>query len=219
MNSIHDMGGMQGFGPVVREEDEPPFHEPWEGRVLAMSRAMIYSRAWNLDMFRHVQERMPASFYTRASYYERWSRAVRDKALENGIVTQAELEQGHAAGPVSAGPERVLTSQNVGSIFAMPRFDREQTRDPAFSVGDSVRTVNRHPAGHTRLPRYARGRVGKVQAVRGFHVFPDAAAAGGSEDPQWLYTVTFDGREIWGPEADPSLIVSIDAFEPYLQAV
>ncbi|MEZ5657046.1 MAG: nitrile hydratase subunit beta [Burkholderiaceae bacterium] len=215
MNSIHDLGGMHGFGPVLREEGEPVFHAPWEGRVLAISRAMIYSRAWNLDMFRHAQERLPATTYLKVSYYHRWMLGIRNAALERGLLSQAELEAGHALADGPA-PERALTAETVGGLFAMPRFDRQAPREPRFAVGDAVRTVNHHPAGHTRLPRFARGRGGVIEAVRGCHVFPDAAAAGTGDDPQWLYSVTFEGREIWGPDADPTLSVSIDAFEPYL---
>ena len=216
MNSIHDMGGMHGFGPVQIEQNEPPFHEPWEGRVMAISRAMLYSRAWNLDMFRHAQERLPATTYLSVSYYHRWMLAIRNNALERGIVTEAELESGHSSGP-GVAPQRALNRDSVQRSFVLGQFHREVQREPGFAVGDAVRTANQHPTGHTRLPRYARGRTGRVEAVRGFHVFPDSAAHG-SEDPQWLYTVTFDSREIWGADADPTMVVSIDAFEPYLMA-
>jgi len=95
-------------------------------------------------------------------------------------------------------------------------FDRPAPGPARFKAGDRVRTKNINPPTHTRLPRYARGKLGTVEAVRGCHVFPDTAAVGAGDNPQWLYAVVFSGRELWGEEADPSIKVSIEAFEPYL---
>ncbi|MFO1321463.1 MAG: nitrile hydratase subunit beta [Burkholderiales bacterium] len=218
MNGVHDMGGMQGFGPVVPEVDEPYFHEPWEGRVFALSRAILYTRAWNLDMFRDSQERLPARVYLSVSYYHRWLLGLTQSAVEKGFVTADELETGHASG--AAKPvQRTLTMETVAVSFIRPPFGRAPAREARFRPGDRVRTLNAHPQGHTRLPRYARGKVGTVEAIHGCHVYPDAVVAGRGEDPQWLYTVAFPGREIWGPDADPTLDLSIEAFEPYLEPV
>jgi nitrile hydratase len=96
--------------------------------------------------------------------------------------------------------------------------NREPVRPARFAAGDRVCTRNLNPAGHTRLPRYARGKVGVVERVHGFHVFPDVNSTGTGEDPQWLYAVAFDGVELWGPDGDPTSSVCIDAFEPYLDA-
>lgn len=218
MNGVHDMGGMQGFGPVTVELDEPAFHEPWEGRVLALSRAILYSRAWNLDMFRDSQERLPARVYLSVSYYHRWLLGLTQSALEKGFVTQDELAAGHASGP-GKPVQRTLTQNDVSAGFIRPPFGRPPTREARFKPGDRVRTRNLHSPGHTRLPRYARDKDGIVEAVRGCHVYPDAVVAGRGEDPQWLYTVAFPGRELWGPDADATLTVSIEAFEPYLDAL
>ena len=79
-----------------------------------------------------------------------------------------------------------------------------------------MRTKNIHPKTHTRLPRYARGKVGVVEMCHGCHMSPDSVATDQGDNPQWLYTVVFDSRELWGPDADPTLKISIDAFEPYL---
>ena len=73
-----------------------------------------------------------------------------------------------------------------------------------------------NPSGHTRLPRYARGKRGCIEAVRGVFVFPDTHAHGQGEQPCWLYTVRFAARELWGEAADAAASVTIDAFEPYL---
>lgn len=218
MNGVHDLGGMQGFGPVLAERNEPPFHEPWEGRVLALTRALLFTRTWSIDVFRHSQERQPAQVYLTVSYYHRWLLGITLSALENGLVEQDELEAGHALHP--ARPvERTLTLADVPTVCIRPPFGRTAARPARFAPSDRVRTVNIHPAGHTRLPRYARDKEGRIEAIRGCHVFPDAKVAGRGEDPQWLYTVVFGARELWGEQADASSTVSIEAFEPYLEAV
>jgi len=217
MNGIHDMGGMHGFGKVAAEANEPIFHDRWEGRVLGLQRSLLYTRAWNIDVFRDAQERLPASVYLGASYYERWLLALTHSALDKGLVSRDELDAGKALRP---GPavERVMRGSDAKAGFIRAPFARPVTHEARFKPGDAVRTINEHPEGHTRLPRYARDKVGTVTAVRGFHVYPDAAAAGKGEDPQWLYTVEFNGKTLWGDDADPALVVSVEAFEPYLEA-
>lgn len=218
MNGVHDLGGMQGFGPVVDEPGEPPFHEPWEGRVLALARTILFTRAWNLDAFRYAQERQPARVYLSVSYYHRWLLGLTKSALEHGLVTQAELDAGHAQGP--ARPvQRTMGMADLESAKIRGPFGRTPTSEARFQVGDIVRTTNIHPIGHTRLPRYARDKAGRVEAVHGCHAYPDGILDGDSNAAAWLYTVVFDARELWGPDADPTLAVSIEAFEPYLEAV
>jgi nitrile hydratase len=218
MNGVHDMGGMHGFGKVVPERDEPVFHADWEGRVLALTRAVLFTRAWNIDVFRYSQERLPPQVYLSVSYYHRWLLGITESALERGLVELDELEAGHALHP--ARPvERTMKPSDVQAAFMRAPFGRTPPREARFEPGDPVRTKNINPPGHTRLPRYARGKEGKVQAIHGCHVFPDSKVAGKGDDPQWLYTVVFTGRELWGEQADPSLSVSIEAFEPYLEAV
>jgi nitrile hydratase subunit beta len=218
MNSVHDMGGMHGFGKVIAEADEPPFHHPWEGRVLALMRAILYTRAWNIDWFRYAQEKLPGGVYLSLSYYHRWLLALTGSAVEKALVSQAELDAGHASG-VTVSPQRALTRETVDVVFRRPAFGRASAHRARFNPGDRVRTRNMHPTGHTRLPRYARDKVGVVERVHGCHVYPDAVVAGKGEDPQWLYTVAIPGQELWGPESDPDLVVSIEAFEPYLDPV
>ncbi len=218
MNGIHDMGGMHGFGTVKVEQDEPVFHDRWEGRVLGIQRALLYSRAWNIDVFRDSQERLPASVYLSVSYYHRWLLALTQSALDKGLVSGDELAAGHACRP---GPavERTMGPDEAKAGFIRAPFGRPMTRAARFKPGERVRTINEHPCGHTRLPRYARDKTGIVTALHGVHVYADAAAAGQGEDPQWLYTVEFTGTELWGRGADPALVVSIEAFEPYLEAI
>jgi nitrile hydratase subunit beta len=210
------MGGMDGFGTVVAEEGEPVFHAAWEGRVLAMTRAMGAARAWNIDMARFAMERLSPAAYLTASYYERWLLGLEANLVEHGVVGADELAAGRSLreGPVPAG--RLVVEQADGPP-GRGSYERPAVRPASFSVGDRVRARNLHPAGHTRLPRYVRGRAGTVVLVHGCHVFPDHSVLG-HEDPQWLYTVRFEGHELWGPDADPHLAVSVDAFEPYLEA-
>ena len=216
MNGVHDMGGMHGFGPVEPEPNEPPFHEAWEGRVLAMQRAMRYTRTFNIDMSRAAQERLPARVYLSVSYYHRWALGLESNAVEHGLIDADEVVAGHALRP--GKPVTRMTKDDLAGAFSRGSFFRPTDAQPRFKPGDRVRTRNVNPPTHTRLPRYARGRAGVVEAIRGCHVFPDSVTTGGGENPQWLYTVVFDGRELWGEGADATLRVSIEAFEPYLVA-
>ena len=218
MNGVHDMGGMHGFGKVEPEAREPVFHAPWEGRVLALNRALGHLRLWTIDGFRFARETLPATVYLGASYYKNWMLALETKCLELGLVGADEFAAGRALH--EAKPARPpLTVADVPAILARADFGRAPRRPARFAPGERVRTRNINPPGHTRLPRYARGRRGVVESVRGCHVFPDAAAAGNHEAAHWLYTVTFEARELWGAGADPGVTVSIDAFEPYLEAM
>jgi len=216
MNGVHDMGGMDGFGKVEAEANEPPFHERWEGRVLAMARAMGHAGAWHIDDSRYAQETLPPPVYLAVSYYQRWALAMEKNLLARGLVTADEMAAGHALRPAKPLP-RKLTADEVKAGLARSSFYRQQQGPARFKPGDRVITRNIHPQGHTRLPRYVRGKPGVVELVHGCHAFPDSVASGRGDDPQWLYTVVFDSRTIWGDDADPTLRISIDAFEPYLE--
>ena len=100
----------------------------------------------------------------------------------------------------------MLKAEDVPAVLARGGPAERPIDQPArFAVGDRVRTRNMHPRGHTRLPRYARGKTGVVERVHGAHVFPDTNAHGQGEKPQWLYTIRFRGRELWGEQADPTM--------------
>jgi nitrile hydratase subunit beta len=201
VNGAHDMGGVHGFGPVVAEADEPIFHGEWEQRVLALVLACGAGGRWNIDMSRFARENRPPAEYLGYSYYELWLAGLERLLAERGK------------------PERVLAAADVPAVLARGGpANREPTRSARFAVGDRVVTKNINPVGHTRLPRYARGKTGVIERVHGFHVFPDVNSTGAGEDPQWLYAVSFDGAELWGPDGDPASSVCIDAFEPYLDA-
>jgi nitrile hydratase subunit beta len=216
MDGIHDMGGMHGFGKVEPEQDEPVFHAPWEGRTLALNRAMGYTGIWTIDQTRAGIERLPPDVYLSSSYYKKWETRLENMIVDLGLAGRDELAAGHALHP-GKPLKRKLTTADVPNTLSRGSFSRPAQAPPLFAAGDKVRTKNIHPATHTRLPRYARGKSGVVEAVRGCHVYPDTVAIGQGENPQWLYTVVFDGRELWGDATDPSLKVSIEAFEPYLE--
>jgi nitrile hydratase len=215
MDGVHDMGGMDGFGKVEPEPNEPPFHARWEGRVLALQRSMGYAGAWHIDNSRAAQELLPPPVYLTASYYQRWALAMERNVIERGLAGPDELAAGHALRP-GKPLKRKLTPEVIKEGLTRGSFYRQAQAPARFKPGDRVRTRNIHPHTHTRLPRYARGRLGTVELVHGCHAFPDAVATDRGDDPQWLYTVVFESRELWGPDADPTLKVSIDAFEPYL---
>lgn len=214
-NSIHDMGGMHGFGPVEAETAEPAFHERWEGRVFAMRRAMGFLGLWTIDSGRASLENLPPLEYLRSSYYRRWFLGLEKQLLAHGLVGQDEIVAGHTL-RVGADLPRRLTREDVEETLVRGNFERATNQQPRFAEGDRVRTKNMNLATHTRLPRYARAKSGVVEAIRGCHVFPDTAALGHGDQPQWLYTVVFTARQLWGDGADAKVKVSIEAFEPYL---
>jgi nitrile hydratase len=211
------MGGVHGFGAVLAEPDEPVFHADWERRVLALTLAMGATGEWNLDASRFARENRPPNEYLDKSYYEIWLAGLEQLLAERGLVTEAELTAGRALEPHQP-LLKILTSADVASSLGRGSpTNREAPNAARFRVGERVRARNINPPTHTRLPRYVRGHVGTVTATHGCHVFPDSHAHGRGEDPQWLYTVCFDAHELWGPDADPTLTVSVDAFEPYLE--
>ena len=217
MNGAQDMGGMMGFGPVLPEPNEPVFHAEWEKRALAVTLAAGALGQWNIDMSRAARESLHPAFYLTRGYYEIWIAALEALLSAKGLVSAREIAEGRAltAAPATKPPLRAVDVEP-----AMRRgspYDRPASSAPTFTVGESVRTQVMHPATHTRLPRYARGKTGVVEAVRGCFVFPDSNALDRGEDPHWCYTIRFSGRELWGADADSTLAVSIDAWEPYLE--
>lgn len=218
MNGVHDMGGMHGFGPVVREENEPLFHAEWEARVRAMMYATV-GRVFNLDEFRYGIEQMPPADYLRSSYFERWLATVEYNLIEKGVLTSAELDARTA-----------LLQQQPDATLPSPGSAESPWRDapaipygpipeiaPRFAVGDAVVTRNQHPTGHTRLPRYTRGKRGVIYLVHGPEVFADTNAHGLGEQPQVVYSVRFAARELWGDAAEPDGTLNIDLWESYLE--
>lgn len=217
MNGAHDMGGMHGFGPVEPEAGEPVFHADWERRTFALTLAMGATGEWNLDASRFARESRPPGDYLSRTYYEVWLAGLERLIAERALVTREEIAAGGSLGPARPLSRTLAAADVERTLGRGGPTNREPPRDARFAVGDRVLARNSHPATHTRLPRYVRGHVGTVVTIHGCHVFPDVHAHGGGEDPQWLYTVRFDGRELWGTDADPTIAVSVDAFEPYLE--
>jgi nitrile hydratase subunit beta len=217
VNGAHDMGGTMGFGPVVPERDEPAFHADWERRAFAATIAMGFTGQWNIDMTRFAREDAPPAKYLSSSYYEIWFEGLKRLLVERGLVTPDELEFGRVLGPPKEGV-RALPESGVAAALARGAPTERSAPAPArFAVGDRVLTVEMSPAHHTRLPRYARGKPGTVVALHGAHVFPDTNARGLGEHPQWLYTVRFDARDLWGPDGTAGS-VCVDCWESYLEA-
>ncbi len=215
MNGPHDMGGFTGFGPVSPEADEPVWHAEWEPRAFALVLAMGMTGSWNIDEARHARERLPALQYWRASYYEMRHHALVLQLIELGLVTASEEEQGRMATPPRPA-KRIAHADMIPAILeAGGPAHRSSNKPQAFALGEPVRTRNVNPCGHTRLPRYARGKPGEIVTVHGTHVFPDSHAHGLGEDPQWLYTVRFSALDLWGKDTADS--VSVDLWEPYLE--
>ena len=218
MNGIHDMGGMHGFGPVAPKRDEPVFHSDWEGRALALNRALGYARAWNIDMSRAAVENLPPDVYLTRPYYEKWALRMERLLIDLELVDADEIAAGHALRPGRPLP-RKLDAAAVAAALTRGSYGRQPAAPARFKVGDRVRTRNINPLTHTRLPRYARGRIGIVDRVHGAHVFPDDNAHFRGEKPQHLYSVRFSARELWGDAAPPRDAVNIDLWEDYLEPV
>ncbi|MBB3148515.1 nitrile hydratase [Phyllobacterium trifolii] len=206
-----------GFGALNIERNEPVFHHEWEKRALGLSLCAACLGQWTIDESRHAYERISPRAYLRASYYEIWMRGLDTLLVENGLVAVGEI-YGTEPRFFSEGDNAliVLRPSDVDEMLSSGPSERTCGRPPAFRVGDRVETKNLNPKGHTRLPGYARSKRGLIERVQGSYAFPDTNAHGLGANPQWVYTVVFSGREVWGEGADPTLTISIDAFESYL---
>ena len=235
MNGIHDMGGMHGFGPVVRERDEPVFHAEWERRTFALALAMMGRRAFNIDEFRRTVERIPPQHYLEASYYERWFLALENILVEKGVVARTEIDVVMAALRAGASPAKasVIAADDPGSPAA-PReqggaaptilgggardLRHDQSYRPRFKAGDRIIARNMNRQGHTRMPRYVRGHHGVIHRDWGVFIFPDTHAHGEGAKPQHCYAIEFEGRELWGADYPAGERVYVDLWEDYLDA-
>jgi nitrile hydratase subunit beta len=210
-----DLGGRDGYGAVTPEPEGELFHAPWEPRVLALTLSMGATGLWNLDINRSARETLPD--YGELSYYQIWLAALEKLLLQTGAVQADELTQGPLKPSIPV--KGVLRAAEVAAMLARGTPTARPPRSAArFRVGDRVRTRTEVPQHHTRLPGYARGKRGLIERLHGAHVFPDAQAQGLGEQPQWLYTVAFDAKELWGENAPAERsVVSVDAWESYLE--
>ena len=212
-----DLGGQEGFGRVTPEGEDELFHAAWERQALALTLAMGATGAWNIDMSRRARETLPD--YPALTYYEIWIKGLQSLLIERGLVGPDEIAAGRMLHPARPGLP-LLRVTDVPAVLARGSPTLRPATVPArFAVGEPVRMRAAAVAHHTRLPGYARGKTGHIDQVRGVHVFPDAHAQGLGEQPCWLYTVVFTGRELWGRGAAANHTVSIDAWEPYLEPV
>jgi nitrile hydratase len=216
MNGIHDMGGMHGMGPIHHEENEPVFHALWEARAYALNIATRAGRKWNIDAGRHEIELIPAAEYLRMSYYEKWAVRLEKLLVKSGLVTQAELDSGKPA-PGSPKTTPAVTAEQVPHLLRSGALaSRNVQMAQRFQIGQKIRARNINPTGHTRLPRYARGKTGTIHHHHGVYVFPDTNAQFLGENPQNLYSVRFSARELWGDKASPRDSVYLDMWDDYL---
>lgn len=224
MNSIHDMGGMHGFGPVKREENEPVFHEEWEGRLFALSVSGMVPLYMSTDGARYGGERLDPAVYLGSGYYERWLRRMELRLVELGILTQQELDarvqhyQEHPDAEVPRREDPAIVEKVVERVRNRVPPAAKNGAPPRFHTGDTIRTRNQHPMGHFRLPRYARDRLGTVSQFYGYHDLADALAEG-ERRPEALYSVRFDASELWGESADGKGCVFLDLWDSYLDPV
>lgn len=220
MNGPHDMGGMHGFGPVVTDANMHG-REHWENRTHALIGVVLRSGTCNIDEFRHGIERLHPAEYLASSYYERWLKTIENLVVEKGVVSRDELSE--RAALLRAHPDTVPASGTSAATVVTPRRQNgipttpPVQAEPGFQVGDAVLARNIHPVGHTRLPRYVRGRRGTIHRLHGIHVFPDTHAHGQGEQAQPLYSVRFEGSELWSASSEPREAVYVDLWESYLE--
>jgi len=217
VNGIHDMGGMHGMGPIQYEKNEPVFHARWESRAFALDFVMGAWGKWTLDAWRHQLELIPPAEYLRMSYYEKWMAGLVELIVKSGLVTRAEVESGT---PAPGSPKQIppLTADKVPPMIAKGApASRNVPAVARFQTGQRVRARNMHPVGHTRLPRYARGKLGTIDRDHGVFVFPDTRAHQLGDKPQHVYSVRFAASELWGKQAAPYDAVYIDLWDDYLE--
>lgn len=223
MDGIHDMGGMEGFGPVpYAPEESVQVTTRWEAFSGASLFALLRSGLTNIDAHRHRIERLDPTRYLPISYWGRWLAAVESATVDQGIAGREEIDD--AIAELGHDPSRTAPLPAMHPVVALesrdndPTFIRPLDRPPAFAVGDPVMTMADAPhAGHHRLPRYARGRRGTIVRSYPAFIFPDSVAHGRGEAPTYVYAVGFTARELWGPDGDPNQICNLDLFEPYLR--
>lgn len=215
MNGVHDMGGMHGMGPIHPESNEPVFHAPWEAHAFALCRALRAFKRWNLDQDRYALEQLPPAEYLRMSYYERWFTRLEKQAVQYGFITPNEFATGQSDPTQPKGQPALTADMHQAFISRGLPPTEDPALQPTFREGQAVRAKLINPTGHTRLPRYARGKQGIIHKDQGVHPLPDASADG-KEVRQHLYSVRFTFQELWGPEASPKNAVYIDLWESYL---
>jgi nitrile hydratase len=206
VDGVHDLGGIEGFGPVDAPPTEPVFHEDWERRAFRANTAVLMGLQPSGGAFRHSIERMDPAHYLGSSYYEHWLTGVSTLLVERGLVTREELER-------RAGGAFPLSRRDRGTA---PPVDGDST-EARFQIGDRVLVREWHPQGHTRAPRYVQGKRGTVVRVDGAFNLPDVEAHSDRKVLNPTYSVRFTTDELWGEGGDDSAI-HVDLWEHYLEA-
>jgi nitrile hydratase len=217
MDGIHDLGGKLGYGPVDVNEPETPFHADYEGRSWAISRT-ARAPGITIDWWRHVRELVGEDDYLNRSYFDSWAQTNIASMIDTGLFTMEEFESGVSTTSPATDVEiqscKDVIEQNKTMAF---RFDQPVDTEPKFALTQSVVTSKEGHSGHTRLPEYARGKTGVIHSYRDAHIFPDESAKG-NEYAEHLYTVLFKATELWGDEANPNDVVTLELWESYLAA-
>ena len=215
MDGIHDLGGKQGYGPVDVNEPDEPFNADWEARVLGIVRAMSRPPDWSIDWFRHCRELIDPVDYLSRPYYDQWLQTYAAMLVNSAIATVDELATGKSRPPPPGLPAPMAAAEVGAAQMVAARFDRDGSTAPVYAVGDGVRAASHGIPTHTRLPAYARGRIGVITAIHGAHVLPDASARG-DETAEPLYTVAFAATELW-LQSNARDRVHLDLWESYLE--
>ena len=218
MDGIHDVGGAQGHGRVAANDSEPPFHEEWEARMCGIARAIARPRDWNIDKFRFTREQLQPVEYLTRPYFDQWYSCYAAMLLGSGLVTVEELAAGRSAQPPAASLEPMRAEDVPRARTQTARFDRPYAGQPRFAEGERVRAAAMGSPGHTRLPRYVRGRIGVVRRVHGAHIVPDENAEGRPLAVP-LYTVAFVLAELFPERFGSGDKVNLDLWERYLERI
>lgn len=217
MNGVQDMGGMDNFGPIVIEENEPAFHDDWERTMFSLVLALLPVGKFNVDEIRRITELIPPVTYLNVSYFEKWLISTENILLEKGLLSPGELKTGKSDGTGEGSVEPAAREVMEYAMSNPMPANLDIQIDPKFKEGDLIITRNIHPLNHTRIPRYVRGKQGRVEQDHGVFLLPDTNAHGGPEKPQHVYTVRFDASELWGDEASARDAVYIDLFDDYME--
>ncbi len=223
MNGVHDMGGMHGFGPIARGEGPEPFHAKWEGRMFGMLLALGSHGIHDPGGLRAALEGLEPASYLGSGYFERWLQVTEKALLDKGYLTLAELDQ--KTEELDARPDAVpfrradpaATARLMEAVHTRSPSSRDGGSAPRFRAGDSVRVRNLHSPGHTRLPRYVRGKLGTIAKLHGIHDFHDLPPEGSLDSPQPVYSVRFEAEELWGEAAEARQRLYLDMWESYLK--
>ncbi len=203
VDGVHDLGGMQGFGPVEMETDEPVFHADWERHAFRLTISAMLAGHLN-GRFRHAIERMDPAWYLASPYYEHWLTATATGLVEGGVITQEELDDRLGAPYPVARPVRAPRLDDPGPSVEVHRY----------GVGETVRVREWHPLGHTRAPRYVQGKPGVVVRLDGVFSVPDVEYHCDRQRMEPTYSVRFEAVDLWGSPGDP---VHVDLWESYLE--